>query len=102
VSRWIPVALLVSLLAIATPGCQPAPEPRPATPEVIRTGERIHVIGAGETLPAIAARYGVTEQSIRERNPGLVPDSLHIGNELRIPPSKPEVRRIEPASASPR
>jgi len=99
VSRAIPVALLAISVAA---GCSRPPESAPATPEVIRTGERLHVIAPGETLPAIAALYGVTEQAIRERNPGLVPDSLAIGKGLRIPPSKPEVRRIEPASASPR
>jgi LysM repeat protein len=40
---------------------------------------------AGDTLSAVAASYGVTVADIVAANPGLNPDSIAIGTEIRIP-----------------
>jgi membrane-bound lytic murein transglycosylase D len=46
-----------------------------------------HVVRKGETLGAIAARYGVPVQGILELNPGLQAKRLRPGAELLIPVS---------------
>ncbi|MBK9516393.1 MAG: LysM peptidoglycan-binding domain-containing protein [Anaeromyxobacter sp.] len=58
-----------------------------------------HVVRRGETLGAIAGRYGVPVQGILELNPGLQPRRLRPGAELLIPLAEggPKV-----ASAAPR
>lgn len=44
-----------------------------------------HVIGSGETLSVIAARYNVSVRRIRDAN-GLASDRVVVGQVLRIPP----------------
>jgi membrane-bound lytic murein transglycosylase D len=44
-----------------------------------------HNIKTGDTLSALAERYGVTVGRIMSENPGIAPDSLQIGKTLRIP-----------------
>ena len=52
-----------------------------ATPE----SQQVHVVQAGETLYSIAARYGVSYQSIADFN-GIGNDYvIHVGNTLNIP-----------------
>ena len=89
------------LLVLPTPGCGTrAPVPDAAdVPGVIRTGEHRHSVARGETLSSIARSYGTSVEALLRLNPGLVPETLAPGTELRIPPGKPEVRRIEPAAA---
>ncbi len=40
----------------------------------------------GDTLSAVARRYGVTESSISEANPGVVFTRLNFGDEICVPP----------------
>jgi membrane-bound lytic murein transglycosylase D len=51
----------------------------------VRTVFDGHVVQRGETLGAIAARYGVPAQGILEMNPGVSPQRLRPGAELIIP-----------------
>jgi membrane-bound lytic murein transglycosylase D len=44
-----------------------------------------HRVSAGETLLAIAARYGVTLRELQRVNPGLDPRRLRVGHVLTIP-----------------
>lgn len=67
------------------PNCVPdeseADEASPATDSGI-----IHVVQSGETLGAIARRYGTTINDILELNPGITnPDALSVGQEIAIP-----------------
>jgi LysM repeat protein len=55
------------------------PTPTPATPV------KKHVVLAGETLSAIAVRYGVTTQAIMQANNIADPNVLRVGQELVIP-----------------
>jgi len=48
-----------------------------------------HVVKKGETLGAIAARYGVSVTEIQELNPGLGAARLRTGAELLIPKGGP-------------
>lgn len=45
----------------------------------------VHVVEEGDRLPTIAAKYNVTTDVILRANPGLNPNLLFIGQELRIP-----------------
>lgn len=44
-----------------------------------------YVIAAGDTLEAIAARYGVTLEALLAANPGIQPNLLIVGTPLVIP-----------------
>jgi LysM repeat protein len=48
-------------------------------------GQQIHVVVSGETLGAIANRYGTTIAAIVELNNMTNPDALSVGDELLIP-----------------
>ena len=54
------------------------------TPEVVEGGT-IHIVVSGETLLAIARRYGVSSQEIIAANDQFDPDALSIGQRLFIP-----------------
>lgn len=67
----------------ATPGPSPTPLPT-ATPRP--DGATVHIVESGDTLYAIALRYGVSPEQIRELNAGSIgPDDLiQVGQELII------------------
>lgn len=44
-----------------------------------------HIVQAGETLWAIAARYGVTMNELMRANGITNPDYVYVGQRLRIP-----------------
>jgi LysM repeat protein len=46
---------------------------------------RTHVIRRGDTLDAIARRYGVTVRGLQQANPGLSARRLIPGRSIRIP-----------------
>ncbi len=51
---------------------------KPAPPK------RWYVIQSGDTLGAIATRYGTTVDSLLRLNPGVVPTALTPGSQVRI------------------
>lgn len=63
-----------------TPGPPLAPTPR---------AQQIYVVREGDTLSAIAARFGVSEEQILAENPMSDRDQLFVGQELVIPPPPP-------------
>lgn len=67
-------------VVVATQGPPPVP-----TPGVQQTYE----VREGDTLSAIAARFGVEEERILKQNPDLDPDTLFVGQQLIIPPAQP-------------
>jgi membrane-bound lytic murein transglycosylase D len=48
----------------------------------------VYTIRSGDTLSALARHYGVTAALIQEANPGIRPQFLKIGQEIRIPALK--------------
>jgi hypothetical protein len=89
-NRIIPATLII-LGALC--GCRPAPAdysdlPRVSLEEVYPRSVRVHVVKKGETLSAIARQHGVPLQSIIDRNPGLQPDLIQIGQRIILPPSE--------------
>ena len=68
------------LVVTATAGPPPVPTP----------GEQQrYVVREGDTLSAIAARFGVSEDAILKENPLSDRDRLFVGQELVIPPAQP-------------
>ena len=63
----------VDVLPVPPPSPPPAPEPRS------------HVVTRGETLTAIARRYGVSVQRLTEDNGLADPDRLEVGQRLSLP-----------------
>ena len=49
------------------------------------TAGRTYVMKSGDTLSDVAASFGVSVADIVAANPGINPDSIGIGTEIRIP-----------------
>ena len=47
-------------------------------------GRRFYRIRAGDTLAAIAPRFGLTEAELVALNPGIEPTALRIGQRIRV------------------
>lgn len=61
----------------------------PAEPRSVGSS---YVVEAGDTLSAIALRFGVSIEQIGEWNPDIDPDRIRVGDEIRVGPGR---RRIE-------
>ena len=61
-----------------------APTAAGGTPVPTPAGQT-YVMKAGDTLSAVAASYGVSVADIVAANPGINPDTIAIGTEIRIP-----------------
>jgi N-acetylmuramoyl-L-alanine amidase len=55
--------------------------PTTTTPQ---EGRRFYRIRAGDTLAAIAPRFGLTEAELVALNPGIEPTALRIGQRIRV------------------
>jgi LysM repeat protein len=60
----------------------PAPEPSLTAPTM--GGEQTYTVKSGDTLSAIATRYGTTVKAIRAAN-NLTTDRINVGQVLKIP-----------------
>jgi LysM repeat protein len=67
----------LQFLFLVVLGCAPLAAQTPAT----------HTVGAGETIYAIAKKYGTTTEAILQANPGLNPARIHAGEKIRLPSS---------------
>ncbi len=74
----------VTATATRTPRISPTSVPPTATTSTTTT---TYTVQAGDTLRAIAERFGTTTAAIVALNPGLNPDSLRVGAVLAIPTS---------------
>jgi LysM repeat protein len=63
----------VTTRAVTTP-----PLPRPATPK------QYYLIASGDTLDALAARFGTTVDKLLLLNPGIEPTTLRPGEQVRV------------------
>jgi len=69
-------------LQVVTATAGPPPVPTPGE-------QQRYIVREGDTLSGIAARFGVTEDSILKENPLSDRDRLFVGQELLIPPAQP-------------
>jgi LysM repeat protein len=65
-----------------------SPEPSTTTSTTVAGGST-YVIQSGDTLGAIAARFGVPVDAIAAANGITDPDSIQVNQELTIPPAGP-------------
>ena len=73
-----------STVASAAPSASTEPTPSPAATQ------QIYVVEAGDTLSAIAQRFGVTLEALRAANPQITNvDEIKIGDEIIIPATIP-------------
>jgi peptidoglycan endopeptidase LytF len=85
-----------------TPTPTPSPEPTPEA-EVVDQSYRVQ---SGDTLIRIAAKFGVTTSALQQLNNISNPNSIRIGQVLKIPTgtestSVPEAAAPEPEAAEP-
>ena len=62
-----------------------------------------HIVGTGETIYAIAKKYGTTTEAVLRANPGLNPARIHAGDKIRVPTSSPastSAKTVAPSSSS--
>lgn len=59
----------------------------PETPDTSSTEEQVHIVKAGENLFRIGLAYGFSVDELADYNGITNPDSLEVGQEVRIPPS---------------
>lgn len=78
---------LPPITSVPAPGAAPAPSAQGTE----------HVIKKGDTIGALARKYGVTEQAIIDANPQSKPRNLKIDEKLVIPAPTPAA----PAAAAP-
>jgi len=71
----------VPTVAPAQPG-QPAAPTNPATPIILT--DRIYTVVEGDTMGAIARKFGITVQALKAAN-NLANDFLRVGQQLKIP-----------------
>ena len=69
-------------LPVVTATAGPPPVPTPGQ-------QQRYIVREGDTLSAIAARFGVSEDAILKENPLSDRDRLLVGQELVIPPAQP-------------
>jgi LysM repeat protein len=73
-------AVTVAVLLVREPTTPAATAPTTTTP----AARRFYRIRAGDTLAAIAPRFGLTEAELVVLNPGIEPTALRIGQRIRV------------------
>jgi LysM repeat protein len=61
------------------------PEPRILGVGAVQGGTRTYTVRSGDTLSAIAARFGIGLEELRAANPGLDSTQLTVGAAVRLP-----------------
>lgn len=62
-------------------------EDKEAVLEYLLTGaveQKVHVVQSGETFSEIAKIYGMKQSELQATNPEVIPEKLHIGQEIRL------------------
>jgi LysM repeat protein len=58
--------------------------PEPAPPPAVSASTRTYVVVRGDTLVAIARRFGTTVEVLQTLNPDLDPQTLTVGRRIRV------------------
>jgi LysM repeat protein len=73
-----PAAVDTTSAVVTTRAGTARPLPRPAAPK------RYYLIASGDTLDAIAIRFGTTVDKLLLLNPGIEPTALRPGEQVRV------------------
>ncbi len=68
-----------------TPTVAATPIPPTAVPPTSTPAQTTYVVQEGDTLSAIARKFGVSVEDLQAANPNVNPDLLRIGTEIVIP-----------------
>ncbi len=98
-SAWTRLLLRSTLVAISLVMGVGTARAKPSKDEG-DDGERIHVVSKGQTLGAIARRYHVSIQELRESNDLVVGQKIKPGQRLTIPSRDEERERSDDAGGS--
>ena len=90
------VAIL--LIALLPQSLLAAPAEVNASPQA--SGYTTHIVQAGESLSAIAARYGVSLQALITTNNIANPNHIFVGQRLRIPTGQQQPGAAQPSGCS--
>lgn len=71
----VPITVTPTVQAAGSPTAGPSPTP----------SGQVYVMRPGDTLSAVAASYGVTVDQLLAANPGLNPNAIAVGAEIKIP-----------------
>jgi LysM repeat protein len=72
-------------VATRTPaGGGEATKPAESAKSAERTSTKSYTIKPGDTPSGIAAAHGISTQRLMELNPGLAPESLTVGEKVRV------------------
>lgn len=80
-----PTAQPATPAGTVTPSTTPTPAASPTPPASPTPGARVYIVKSGDTLFQIALDHGTTVEAILAANPGLDPDTLAVGMEIRLP-----------------
>ncbi|MGE5507413.1 MAG: peptidoglycan DD-metalloendopeptidase family protein [Chitinophagales bacterium] len=98
----LPVTPVVRRAPSGELSTRPAVAVNPADPKLVRAVQlRVskHVVGEGETLSAIAVRYGTDLETLQGLNPGLDPDRLHPGQTMKVMNGRGSVYTVKPGDS---
>jgi murein DD-endopeptidase MepM/ murein hydrolase activator NlpD len=98
------LALLTALLAVSGPGTVSAPPRSPAagTPQsAVASQQSTYIVQPGDTLYAIALKFGTTIQALQEANNIADPAALAVGRRLIIPGRAPTSATAASRTATP-
>lgn len=76
----------------------PSSAPR-ATTAAASSATRTHRVARGETMDAIARRYGVSVAALRSANSGVDPRRMSVGQTLRVPAAGSSTARASTSTA---
>lgn len=79
----------------------PSPSSTPGPTRPLSTPTLVHAVQEGDTLLAIALRYGVSVEALQRANGITDPQRLKLGQKLVIPPPEPTPRATRTPSPSP-
>jgi LysM repeat protein len=62
-------------------------EPKPITPKPVLpkpAAKKYYTVKAGDLFGRIAEKQGLTKEQLQKLNPGIKPDRINVGQEIRI------------------
>lgn len=82
-----PLALVLALVALGLlvrSGLRQETPARTSSVVAVTSGPQIYVVRRGDTLDAIAIRFGTTASELARLNPGIDPIGLRVGRRIRV------------------